>query len=257
MLMMIWMLERARFSNSSSTASISLWIERKISWAVACISRWAGAERMFAITVLVRPVVSELHVNAEIVIAQGRDNLLQRVAVAARDAHGVALDRRLHFELRVFYELDDLFGLLLRNALLQSDTLANRPAQGRFDTAVSQSLERHAALDQFRLQDVVEALQLVLVVRSQNDRFLSFKFDVALAPFEIEPRMDFLQSLIDGVDYLGVINLRNDVECVLLRHNSQTHPRLREEIDLSCLFRLNACLPGRARLWPCRFRAQL
>jgi hypothetical protein len=37
--------------------------------------------------------------------------------------------------------------------------------------------------------------------------------------------MDFLQSLIDGVDDLGVINLRNNVECVLLRHNSQTHPR--------------------------------
>src|SRR6266545_4502917 len=122
MRVMSWMLERARFSNSSSTASISLWIERKISWAVA--------ERMFAINVLVRPVVSELHVNAEIVIAQGRDNLLQDVAVAARDAHGVALNRRLYFELRVFDELDDLFGLLLRNALLQRDSLANRTAQG-------------------------------------------------------------------------------------------------------------------------------
>src|SRR5262245_63630186 len=228
MRVMSWMLERARFSNSSSTASISLWIERNISWAVACISRGAGAERMFAITVLVRPVVSELHVNAEIVIAQGRDDLLQNVAVAARDAHGVALNRRLRFELGVFDELDDLFGLLLGNPLLQSDSLANRPAQSRLDAAVSQTLERHAALDQFRLQDVVETLQLVLVVRSQNDRFVSFRFDVALATFEVEPRMDFLQSLIDGVDYLGVINLRYDVECVLLRHNSQTHPRRRK-----------------------------
>src|SRR5262247_3489613 len=173
MRVMSWMLERALFSNSSSTASISLWIERKISWAVACISRWAGAERMFAITVLVRPVVSELHVNAEIVITQGRDNLLQRVAVAARDAHGVALNRRLRFELRVFDKLDDLFGLLLRNALLQRDSLTNRPPQSRLDTAVSQPLERHAAFDQFRLQDVVETLQPVLVVGSQNDRFLS------------------------------------------------------------------------------------
>jgi hypothetical protein len=57
---------------------------------------------------------------------------------------------------------------------------------------------------------------------------MSFKFDIALAPFEIEPCLDFLQSLIDGVDYLGVINLRNNVECVLLRHNSQTHPRLKK-----------------------------
>src|SRR5215475_14363072 len=119
-------LERARFSNSPSTASISLWIKQKISCAVVCISRRAGAERMFAITVLVRPVVSELHVNAEIVISQGRNDLLQDVAVTARDSHGVALNRRLHFELRVFDEFDDLFGLLLRNALLQRDPLANR-----------------------------------------------------------------------------------------------------------------------------------
>src|SRR5215510_12008733 len=144
MRVMIWILERARFSNSSSTASSSLWIKQKISWAVVCISRWAGAERMFAITVLVRPVVSELHINAEIVISQGRDDLLQSVAVAARDSHGVALNRRLHFELSVFDELDDLFGLLLRNALLQRDSLANRPAQRRFDTAVSQPLKRHS-----------------------------------------------------------------------------------------------------------------
>src|SRR5215475_8885531 len=127
MRVMIWILERARFSNSPSTASISLWIKQKISCAVVvCVSRWAGAERMFAITVLVRPIVSELHVNAEIVIAQGRDDLLQDVPVAARDSHGVALNRRLHFELRVFDEFDDLFGLLLRNALLQRDPLANR-----------------------------------------------------------------------------------------------------------------------------------
>src|SRR5215475_10944557 len=118
MRVMSWMLERALFSNSSSTASISLWIERKISWAVACISRWAGAERMFAITVLVRPVVSELHVNAEIVIAQGRDDLLQNVSVTARDSHGVALNRRLRFEFRVFNEIDDLFSFLLGDALL-------------------------------------------------------------------------------------------------------------------------------------------
>src|SRR5215475_3773869 len=216
--------ERAGFSNSPSTASISLWIKQKISCAVVCISRWAGAERMFAITVLVRPVISELHINAEIVIAQGRDDLLQNVSVTARDSHGVALNRRLHFEFRVFDVLDDLFGLLLRDALLQRDSLANSPAERRFQTAVSQPLERHAALDQFRLQDFVEALQPVFVIRFQNDRFAPFKLDVALAPPEIEPGMDFLQSLIDGVDYLGVIDLRNDVECVLLRHNSQTHP---------------------------------
>jgi hypothetical protein len=96
---MIWMLERACRSNSSSTAAISLWIERKICCAVICISREEGAERMFAI--LIRSVVCELHVNAEIVIAQRRYDVLQNIAITARDAHRVALNRSLYFELRV------------------------------------------------------------------------------------------------------------------------------------------------------------
>ena len=65
-----------------------------------------------------------------IVTAQRRNDLLQNVAVAARDAHGVALNRRLHLELRVLDELDDLFGFVLRDTLLQGNSLANRSAQG-------------------------------------------------------------------------------------------------------------------------------
>jgi hypothetical protein len=54
---------------------------------------------MFAI--LIRSVVCELHVNAEIVIAQRRYDVLQNIAITARDAHRVALNRSLYFELRV------------------------------------------------------------------------------------------------------------------------------------------------------------
>ena len=67
---------------------------------------------------LVGPVIGELHVDAEIRIAEQLDGLLQDVAVAPADAHQVALNGGLHFQLAVLDFLDDLAGLLDRNALL-------------------------------------------------------------------------------------------------------------------------------------------
>src|SRR5438046_295555 len=46
----------------------------------------------------VRAVVRELHVYAEVFLLEQRDDLLQGVAILARDAHKVAVDLRLHFE---------------------------------------------------------------------------------------------------------------------------------------------------------------
>ena len=65
---------------------------------------------------------------------------MQGVAVAACDANHIALNRRLHFGLAVFNKLDDLFGLLLRDALLELNVLADGPARRRLDLAVAQGL---------------------------------------------------------------------------------------------------------------------
>ena len=75
-------------------------------------------------------IVRELHVDAEIVAAQQRDYLLQRVAIFAGDAHHVALDGSLHFLFAVFDQFHDLPGFFGGDALLQRDFLANAGAGG-------------------------------------------------------------------------------------------------------------------------------
>src|SRR4029077_19610574 len=50
---------------------------------------------------LVIPVISELHVDAEIPPAQERNHFLQRVAIFAAYAHCIALDRSLNFLFRI------------------------------------------------------------------------------------------------------------------------------------------------------------
>ena len=57
--------------------------------------------------------VDELQIEPEIVGgAQEANRRLQVVAVLAGDAHLLVLNLRLHLELRVFDQLDDLFALL-------------------------------------------------------------------------------------------------------------------------------------------------
>src|SRR6266568_2538485 len=41
---------------------------------------------------LVRPVIRKLHINSKILLAQQRNNLLERVAVFAADPHQITLD---------------------------------------------------------------------------------------------------------------------------------------------------------------------
>ena len=52
-----------------------------------------------------------------------RDRVLQVVALGAGHAHGVALDRRLHLELAVLHQLDDLLRELLLDAGAHRDRL--------------------------------------------------------------------------------------------------------------------------------------
>src|SRR5262245_56262379 len=112
----------------------------------------------------VRAVIAELHINPEVVITQLCDYLLQSVAVFASDAHQVALNRSLDFELGVLDELDDPLGLLLRNALLQADALPHGAARRLLNLAVSQSFQRHTALNELRLQNVIQAFEPISIL---------------------------------------------------------------------------------------------
>ena len=58
-------------------------------------------------------VIGELHVDAEIGVAQQLDYRLQDIAVAARNTHEIGLNRSLYLQLAVFDFLDD-FARLLR-----------------------------------------------------------------------------------------------------------------------------------------------
>src|SRR6516165_7130616 len=73
------------------------------------------------------PEVDELHGDAEVVLPQQLHHRLQVVALLARDAHLVALDRDLHLHLGVLHELDDLARFLDRDALLEIESLLGRP----------------------------------------------------------------------------------------------------------------------------------
>src|SRR5215831_7680100 len=85
-------------------------------------------------------VIGELHVDAEIALAQQLDNRLQHIAVLARHAHEVALDRGLHLQLAVLDLLDDLARLLRSDALLQRDLLPHGGPRGGNDGAIGEAL---------------------------------------------------------------------------------------------------------------------
>src|SRR5205814_237983 len=160
---------------------------------------------------LVRSIVRKLHIDAKVFRFQSGDNLLQRIAVFARHAHGVALNRCLHLSLRIFDELDDVFSPLLRNALLNLDALANCATSRGFNRAVRQSLQRHAATHQFLLKNIVHVAKLGLVFSRENEIVL-FQSNVGIAAFEVEALTHLFDSLMNRVRDFRAINLRYDVE---------------------------------------------
>src|SRR5215471_15974300 len=152
------MFDRAWRSNSCSTRSNSPAIESKIRFASTCASSKTadvsaagivcGINRLGLFSDLVRSIVRELHIDTEVAGFQRGNYLLQGIAIAARDPDRVALDRGLHFGLRVLDQLDDILRLFLGNALLNLRALAHRASRRGFDRAIAQSLQWDPATHQ-------------------------------------------------------------------------------------------------------------
>src|SRR5204863_9623647 len=91
-------------------------------------------------------VVRGLKGDAEVALADQGDGLLQLVLVAPRDAHLVALDRRLHLQLRVLDLPDDFLRLLRLDPLHDLDVLPYRAAGGLLDLLIVERLQGYVAL---------------------------------------------------------------------------------------------------------------
>src|SRR6185437_963915 len=186
-------------ANSCSTAIRSSWSRSNTSFAVviAAVLKFRSVLVMDAVASvstrapisstifvasprpgLIRPVVRELQINPEVVFLQQCNHILQRVPILAADAHGVRLDGRLSFALRLLDQFDDLFGLFNGNALLQGNFLPDAGAGGGFDFAVGQRFQRDAAFSQLLLEDFRHRLQFVLIARRQLDGFFALQLDL-------------------------------------------------------------------------------
>src|SRR6267142_814691 len=163
------------------------------------------------------PVVRELDRDSEVLVPQQRDDFLEVVAVLARDADLVGLDRRLHLDLRVLDDPDDLLGLLDRNPLLERDLLAERAARRLLHLAVGERLERHPTLVETRLEDVHDRLELHVVGRQDGEVGL-LERDLTLRALEIVARLDLPPRLVERIRDLLHLDLARDVERVLGGH---------------------------------------
>src|ERR1019366_7494742 len=144
----------------------------------------------------VRPVVGELQVDAEIVVAEQLDGRLQGVAVLARHAHEIALYGGLHLQLAVLDFLDELAGLFDGDSLLHGDLLLNRGPGGGNDLAVRQALQRDLAFDQLGLQGGPPGLDLEFGLAVEQDfGVLLLELDAGIRVLEVEALVDFFPRL--------------------------------------------------------------
>src|SRR6185369_5870773 len=93
------------------------------------------------------PEIRKLHLHIQILAFEELDRILEIIAVLAGHPDLIVLDLGLHLELGLLDDGNDILGLLLGYALLDSDNLAHHPARGRLDLAVLQRLDGNIALE--------------------------------------------------------------------------------------------------------------
>src|SRR5205807_1576837 len=90
---------------------------------------------------LVRSVISELHVNAKVFRFETRNHLLQGIAIASGHAQHIPLNRGLNLSLRILNKLHDIFRFFLWDTLLDLRALTDcAPGRG-VNVAVAQGFQ--------------------------------------------------------------------------------------------------------------------
>ena len=128
-----------------------------------------------------------------------------------RDADGVTLDLRLDLRELVPDQLGDLLGDLLGQPATQADPLPDLVAARLLDLAPIEDLERQAAPDRLRLDQVLDRRRTVFVVRDQDDLVLGLG-QVDGHALEVEPGPDLATDLVERVAQLLLVEVADDVE---------------------------------------------
>src|SRR5262245_27157713 len=146
-------------------------------------------------------IVLELERDCQIELAQPGDDALQVVAALAGHADGVTLDLRLDLRELVPDQLRDLLGVLLRQPASQADVLADGVATGLFHLAPIEDLEREAAPDRLRLDEVLDRRGAVFVARDQDELVLALG-QLDRDALEVVAGLDLATHLVERVPQL-------------------------------------------------------
>src|SRR2546430_2602016 len=165
------------------------------------------------------PIFHELEINPEVLALEQGNCGLQLVLALALHPHLIALDLSLDFQLPVLDDPRDVLRLLAREPVLDLRDLPDRPAQRRLHWAERERPHRHVALDEPGLQDIHHALELVLVVRHEHQlALLLLERQLRPGSLEVEPLVNLLQRLIEGVlDFLH-LHFRDHIERIHVSH---------------------------------------
>src|ERR1044071_1193180 len=164
-----------------------------------------------------RPVVRKLQGDAQVFRFHESDDGLEIVAVLARHADLILLDRRLDPDLGVLDEAHDLLGLVHGNAVLERDALAQGSPRRGLRILDGERLQVDAAPVELGLEDVEDGLELHVVGGGEDEVHLLLG-DLVLGPLEVVAGLDLPLGLVDGVGDLLHVELARDVEAVLGGH---------------------------------------
>ena len=98
--------------------------------------------------------VDELQINAEIASLQRLDNSLQVILLRTGNTNLIVLNLCSNLQLGCFDSCNDLFAVLLGNALLDFQRLAYSALRSRFNLARNQAAQRNTAFSHFLAQHI-------------------------------------------------------------------------------------------------------
>lgn len=140
-----------------------------------------------------------------------RDHRLQVIAVLARATEFIALDRGGDLQVQATDEAGDLLGLGALDALLDLDDLPGVAQRRHLGFALVHALHADAPLRKLGHHHLDERLHLEGIRCAKPDLEL-FQDDLRVAALEVEPGLQFLLRLVDGVLHLHRVHLRYNVK---------------------------------------------